>query len=266
MGATESGGGERSGRTGRTGRRPPGGRQGAGAGRRRGGGSRGRGGSIGLARVLGTEDEFELVHPRCVRELEPDLLEAIELWKLGEAEDARDALRLILGECPENLAVHVALGRIALEEFGDPQLARGHFGYAVELGRGALPGGFRGRLPRERPANAPLHEALEGLTRCLRRLGLSGEADGVERLRRLLAEGPRPRSRSSVSEPSGAPSRAGGQVGVASGTGQRRDNEGPSKRNRKASAVGGSEAAPGASAEAGSEGAERGRGLGCERD
>ena len=40
---------------------------------------------------------------------------------------------------------------------------RGHFGYAVELGNKALPPGFSGRLPRERVANRPFFEAIEGL-------------------------------------------------------------------------------------------------------
>ena len=80
-------------------------------------------------------DAFDLVHPRCVEETELDYAEGIELWKAGEPEEARDALRFALEGCHDNLWVHVALGRIALQEFKDPNLARGHFGYAVELVR-----------------------------------------------------------------------------------------------------------------------------------
>ena len=111
---------------------------------------------------------FELVHPPCVEEIEPDYQEGLELWKAGDPEEARDALRYTLQVCPANLWVHVALGRIALEEFNDPDLARGHFGYAVDLVRKVLPANFSGRLPRERRANAPFYDAVEGLVRCFR--------------------------------------------------------------------------------------------------
>ena len=115
----------------------------------------------------GSPDAFELVHPRCVEEMEPDFQEGLEIWKAGDPEEAHDALRYTLQACPANLWVHVALGRIALEEFKDPVLARGHFGYAVEL-RKVLPASFSGRLPRDRPANAPFYDAVEGLVRCFR--------------------------------------------------------------------------------------------------
>jgi hypothetical protein len=75
--------------------------------------------------------------------------------------------------------VHVALGQLALQEFQDPALARGHFGYAVELGNKALPPGFSGRLPRERVANRPFFEAIEGLALCFRALGKAREADSL---------------------------------------------------------------------------------------
>ena len=106
-------------------------------------------GPIGLTRVGG--DDFELVHPRGVKEMELDYEEGIEIWKAGDPESARDALRYALSACHENIWAHVALGRIALVEFRDPALARGHFGYAFELGQRALPRDFTGRLPRDRP-------------------------------------------------------------------------------------------------------------------
>src|SRR4051812_50190199 len=118
-------------------------------GRRRGGGGQSsRRGGLGL-RPLGGGD-FELEHPRCVAERELDYEEGIELWKAGDPESARDALRYALQGCGDNLWVHVALGRIALQDFQDPTLARGHFGYAFELSQRALPPGFAGRLPRDR--------------------------------------------------------------------------------------------------------------------
>ncbi len=98
----------------------------------------------------------------------------------------RDALRYTLQACPANLWVHVALGRIALDEFSDPVLARGHFGYAVELARKVLPASFTGRLPRERPANAPFYDAVEGLIRCFRAQSMPREAESLTSLVRRL--------------------------------------------------------------------------------
>ena len=46
-------------------------------------------GGLGLRHLGG--DHFELVHPPCVEELRPDFEEGIEIWKAGEAEEARDA-------------------------------------------------------------------------------------------------------------------------------------------------------------------------------
>ena len=97
--------------------------------------------------------------------MEPDYEEGIELWKAGDVEAARDALRYALQGCGDNIWVHVALGRIALEEFKDPSLARGHYGYAFELAQRLAPG-FSGRLPRQRVANEAFFEAIEGLATC----------------------------------------------------------------------------------------------------
>src|SRR4051794_7699360 len=143
--------------------RPPG-RPAGGQGSRRG-----RPGGLGL-KALGP-GEFELTHPRCVEQMRLDYEEGIEIWKAGEPEEARDALRYALQGCGDNLWVHVALGRIALEDFRDASLARGHFGYAYELAERALPRGFNGRLPRHRPANRPYYEAIEGLAACYEALG-----------------------------------------------------------------------------------------------
>lgn len=131
-------------------------------------------GPIGLAEYR--RGLYELVHPMCVWEVELDYHEGMELWKAGDPESARDGLRYALSGCRDNLWVHVALGRIALEEFHDPSLAEGHFGYAYELGSRAIPPGFRGRLPRDRPANQPFFEALDGLAKSLAGLGREPEA------------------------------------------------------------------------------------------
>jgi tetratricopeptide (TPR) repeat protein len=129
--------------------------------------------------VPGRTNTYELVHPRCVEEARLDYEEGLELWRAGDPEEARDALRYALQACGDNLWVHVALGRIALEEFKDPALARGHFGYAVELVKRSISETFTGRLPRDRDMNRPFFEAVDGLVACLRALGRPGDADGL---------------------------------------------------------------------------------------
>ncbi|MFO0910102.1 MAG: hypothetical protein U0794_17455 [Isosphaeraceae bacterium] len=169
----------------RPGARPPGGPKGG----ARGGGPRKPGG-LRLKRIGG--NDFELDHPRCVQEMELDYAEGIELWQAGDPEAARDALRYALQGCGDNLWVHVALGRIALDEFADPTLARGHFGYAFELAQRAIPPGFGGRLPREREVNRPFYEAIDGLCDCYEALDKPGEARSLRVLASRL-EGGRPR-------------------------------------------------------------------------
>ena len=134
-------------------------------------GSRGgvsRRGGLGLKHLGG--DDFVLVHPKCIHEMELDYLEGIELRQAGDPEAARDALRYALQGCGDNAWVHVALGAIALEDFRDPNLARGHFGYAFELAENTLPRDFNGRFPPEHPDNQPLYEALDGLIACYQAL------------------------------------------------------------------------------------------------
>lgn len=143
--------------------------------------------SIQLARVAG--NDFELVHPRKVREVDLDYQEGLEIWKAGDPEAARDALRFALSACHANLWVHVALGQIALGDFHDPTLARGHFGYAVELAEHALPRGFSGRLPRDRPSNRAFYEAMEGLVECYEALGRAREAGKLRALADRLSRG-----------------------------------------------------------------------------
>ena len=115
--------------------------------------------------------------------MELDYEEGLELWKAGDPERPR-CLAVCLAACHDNLWVHTALGRIALEEFHDPSLARGHFGYAVEVAK-AIPQSFAGRLSPDRPWNRPFFEAVEGLSRCLEALGRhedSGTCSGLARL------------------------------------------------------------------------------------
>jgi hypothetical protein len=138
------------------------------------------------------------VHPRCVDETELDYEEGMEIWKAGDPEGARDALRYALAACRDNLWIHVGLGRIALEEFRDPSLARGHFGYAVGLCERAIAPPFAGILPVDRPKNRPFYDAIDGMIRALDALGRTGESAELKTLRDRLSGG-RPR-------PGGAPS------------------------------------------------------------
>ncbi len=133
---------------------------------------------------------FELVHPPCVEDLRLDYEEALEIWEVSGPEEARDALRYVLAGCSANLWVHLALGRIALHESKDLPLARGHLGYVVELVERALPRGFDGLLPEDRPGNRPYHDAADELGTCLERLKLMAEAKAVrERSRHLRGRG-----------------------------------------------------------------------------
>ena len=136
-------------------------------------------------------DDFELVHPRCIHEMELDYEEGMELWRAGDPEAARDALRFALQGCGDNLWVHVALGRIALEEFHDPSLARGHFGYAYELASRAIPPGFRGRIVPDRVMNQPFYDAAEGLAACYAALDKRPDAEAVRATIARLSQGAR---------------------------------------------------------------------------
>jgi hypothetical protein len=146
-------------------------------------------GPIRLARVAG--NDFELVHPPEVKEVALDYEEGLELWKAGDPEGARDALRYALEACHDNLWVHVALGRLALAEYRDRRLAQTHFMRAVDLGRRALPKGFNGRLPRDRPDNQPFFDALEGLAECMAAAGMKNESEQLRAMSARLASGPK---------------------------------------------------------------------------
>ncbi len=138
-----------------------------------------RAGGLNLKRLGG--DDYVLDHPKCVLEMELDYAEGIEIWQAGDPESARDALRYALQGCGDNIWVHVALGRIALLDFQDPGLARGHFGYAFELAERAIPPGFRGVLPPKHPMNQPLYDAIDGLIACHEALGKPELADELRR-------------------------------------------------------------------------------------
>lgn len=125
--------------------------------------------AIGVARQ-GDENAWKLVHPRCAREREEDLEEVQSMLDAGETEIAVDELRYLLDGCDSLIRAHRLLGEIAMTD-GDLPLARGHFGYAYELGRAALPaGGLPGPLPHRFAENQALHESAKGLAWCLHEL------------------------------------------------------------------------------------------------
>jgi hypothetical protein len=131
----------------------------------------------------------ELVHPACVEEVWPDYEDALEAWRQDEPEEAREALRFALEGCGEFHWVHVALGGLALAA-GDLRLARGHFGYALERCRAAIPADFRGALPPELPGNWPFHRAAEALLDLARHERGGDEVRELETLLTLARGGP----------------------------------------------------------------------------
>jgi tetratricopeptide (TPR) repeat protein len=99
-----------------------------------------------------------------------DLEEVQAMIDEGEGDCAVDELRWLLEECRDFIEAHYLLGEIALEN-RDFRLARGHFGYAFELGRSALPeGDFSGVTAYSLPANQPFFHAAKGLAACLHEL------------------------------------------------------------------------------------------------
>lgn len=90
----------------------------------------------------------------------------------GETEVAFDELRWLLSGCPDCLEAHLLLGELAVSEKNDVQLARGHFGYAYQLGlRAWRRAGDPTPVPYSQPANRTFHESGRSLAWCLEKLG-----------------------------------------------------------------------------------------------
>ncbi|MGO8752004.1 MAG: hypothetical protein ACLQNE_39180 [Thermoguttaceae bacterium] len=139
---------------------------------------------ITVRRVPG-ENIFELAYPSCVRARKEDMEEVRAVLDAGEIDVAVDELRWLLEGCRELLEAHQLLGEIALTD-NDLILARGHLGYAYEMGLGSIPEDLPGPLAYARPANRPLFEAGKGLAWSLKQLGeTKAAARVVERLLRL---------------------------------------------------------------------------------
>jgi hypothetical protein len=89
----------------------------------------------------------------------------------GEHEIARDELRWLLEGCSDNIAAHELLGELAMQA-EDLSLARGHFGYAYQIGVKAIRrAGSPAPIPFEHPANQGFFAAGKGLIYCLLKLG-----------------------------------------------------------------------------------------------
>jgi tetratricopeptide (TPR) repeat protein len=122
-------------------------------------------------RPHGTQGDWQLVHPQCAEERNEDLEEVQQMLDAGEIDIAIDELRWLLEGCSDLLRAHQLLGEIALTE-GDFPLARGHFGYAFDICRAAMPpAGLPGPLPYQLKENQALHESAKGLALCLQQLG-----------------------------------------------------------------------------------------------
>jgi hypothetical protein len=129
------------------------------------------GGSAIRVRKTADGQTWELVHPRCARDRAEDIEEVRKMIAAGEVEIAVDELRWLLNGCSDFIDAHRLLGELALAE-EDLSLARGHFGYAHQLGIKALASaGPQGRLPYGVAANQAFHEAGKGLVYCLLHLG-----------------------------------------------------------------------------------------------
>lgn len=172
----------------------------------RAGGSRGARTAEGVVvRKVAGENVWELVHPRRALDRQDDLDEVIEMISGGETEVAIDELRWLLEDCRDFIAAHRLLGELHLAD-NDLELARAHFGFAYQIGLGAVAVAARpnrpkisageaveilklpGPLPYERPANQFFYEAAKGLVYCLGELNIRQRADEI--CRQMLALDP----------------------------------------------------------------------------
>lgn len=139
---------------------------------------------LSLRPIEENSQQYELVFPRCARDRKEDLEEVQAMLAAEEYEVALDELRWLISECSSCLPAHRYLGELALLE-EDLSLARGHFGYAYELGLSAIPSrDWQGKLPYEAENNTAFFEAGKGFAYCLQELGKAALA--AEVLRRLI--------------------------------------------------------------------------------
>ncbi|MGL4513342.1 MAG: tetratricopeptide repeat protein [Lacipirellulaceae bacterium] len=148
--------------------------------RRRSDPTKGKAAKPGAVAVQQTAGVWAFVHPREVDERAEDLAEVREMIEAGELDVAVDELRWLLSACSDFIEAHAMLGELAVEMTEDVELARGHFGYAFQLGERALDRTGKPRpLPGAHPANRAWFEAARGLAWCFEKLGRPTDADGV---------------------------------------------------------------------------------------
>jgi hypothetical protein len=138
-----------------------------------------------LARKAPGGEGWELVHPRCALDRSEDVEEVHKMVEAGEIDIARDELQWLLSGCTDMIDAHKTLGELALLDHDLP-LARGHFGYAYQIGAKALDrAGATTGVPYRLAANQAFFEAGKGLAYCLRELSKTEMA--AEVVERLLA-------------------------------------------------------------------------------
>jgi hypothetical protein len=115
-----------------------------------------------------------------------DLEEVHAMIEAGELDVATDELRWLVSNCSEFIEAHELLGELALAQ-GDAALARGHFGFAVQLGLKTLQRAkVEGPLSYQQPANESFFLAGRGLVTALAKLDLLPKAQElVQTLLRL---------------------------------------------------------------------------------
>ena len=119
-----------------------------------------------------------LVHPRCARDRAEDLDEVRAMIEAGELDVAIEELRWLVSGCSEFIEAHRLLGELALAADNDAALARGHFGFAVQLGLKTLRRArVAGPLPYSQLANRSFFEAGRGLVWVLAKLGMRSKAE-----------------------------------------------------------------------------------------
>ncbi len=161
-----------------------------------------RNATLVLARKAAGGEGWELVHPRLALDRSDDVEEVHKMIAGGEVEIAREELQWLLSGCTDMIDAHKTLGELALGD-QDLPLARGHFGYAYQIGVKALDqAGAASGVPYRLPANQAFFEAGKGLAYCLRELGKTEMA--VEVIKRLLA--------CDASDPLGVARAAGAEV------------------------------------------------------
>ena len=106
-----------------------------------------------------------------------DLEEVRAMIEAGEFDVATDELRWLVSGCSEFIEAHELLGELALAQ-EDNTLARGHFGFAVQLGLKTLERAkVRGPLPYRQPANKAFFLAGRGLVWSLAKLDMRPKAE-----------------------------------------------------------------------------------------